>query len=55
MDDQPVHTAKENIPSVPGRIMMNLWNGTGVDYWLEPYDGTTPLHAYYDRVRFIPE
>ncbi|WP_229522359.1 hypothetical protein [Paenibacillus monticola] len=25
--------------SASGRIMMNLWNGIGVDSWLEPYDG----------------
>lgn len=55
IDDQPVHTATENIPSTPGRIMMNLWNGTGVDSWLEPYDGKVPLHAYYDQFRYTPD
>lgn len=55
VDDKPVYTAEENIPSVPGRIMMNLWNGTGVDDWLGPYDGQAPLYAYYDKIRFIPE
>lgn len=54
VDGKPVHTATENLPSTPGRIMMNLWNGTGVDSWLEPYDGTAPLHAYYDEFRYTP-
>ncbi|CAM4188459.1 glycoside hydrolase family 16 protein [Paenibacillus typhae] len=55
IDGRPVHTATENIPSTPGRIMMNLWNGTGVDSWLEPYDGKAPLHAYYDQFRYTPD
>lgn len=55
IDGRPVHTASENIPSTPGRIMMNLWNGTGVDSWLEPFDGKAPLHAYYDQFRYTPD
>ncbi len=55
IDGRPVHTATENIPSTPGRMMMNLWNGTGVDSWLEPFDGKVPLHAYYDQFRYIPD
>ncbi|WP_372237767.1 glycoside hydrolase family 16 protein [Paenibacillus sp. P46E] len=55
IDGRPVHTATENIPSTPGRIMMNLWNGTGVDSWLEPFDGKVPLYAYYDQFRYTPD
>ncbi len=55
IDGKPVHTATDNLPSAPGRVMMNLWNGTGVDSWLEPYDGQAPLYAYYDWVRHTPE
>lgn len=55
VDGRPVHTATENLPSTPGRVMMNLWNGSGVDSWLEPYDGTVPLQAYYDQFRYTPE
>ncbi|WP_375105462.1 glycoside hydrolase family 16 protein [Paenibacillus sp. RS8] len=55
VDDRPVHTVTENLPSTPSRIMMNLWNGTGVDSWLEPYDGTVPLQAYYDQFRYTPD
>lgn len=52
VDGVAVHTATENIPVTPGRIMMNAWPGTGVDDWLEPYDGTTPLVAYYDWMTY---
>jgi beta-glucanase (GH16 family) len=48
------HTATSNIPSNPGKIMMNLWNGIGVDSWLGAYNGANPLTAYYDWVRYTP-
>ncbi|WP_245864666.1 beta-glucanase [Paenibacillus donghaensis] len=46
------HTATSNIPTNPGKIMMNLWNGTGVDSWLGSYNGANPLYAYYDWVKY---
>ncbi|MBD3919883.1 glycoside hydrolase family 16 protein [Paenibacillus sp. PR3] len=46
------HTATSNIPQTPGKIMMNLWNGTGVDAWLGSYNGNNPLYAYYDWVKY---
>ncbi|MCZ8521364.1 MULTISPECIES: beta-glucanase [Paenibacillus] len=46
------HTATSNIPKTPGKIMMNIWNGTGVDSWLGSYNGKTPLSAYYDWVKY---
>nr|1AJO_A Chain A, CIRCULARLY PERMUTED (1-3,1-4)-BETA-D-GLUCAN 4-GLUCANOHYDROLASE CPA16M-127 [Paenibacillus macerans]1AJO_B Chain B, CIRCULARLY PERMUTED (1-3,1-4)-BETA-D-GLUCAN 4-GLUCANOHYDROLASE CPA16M-127 [Paenibacillus macerans] len=46
------HTATANIPSTPGKIMMNLWNGTGVDDWLGSYNGANPLYAEYDWVKY---
>ncbi|MHA6530420.1 beta-glucanase [Paenibacillus sp. BAC0078] len=46
------HTATSNIPSQPGKIMMNLWNGTGVDSWLGSYNGANPLYAYYDWLKY---
>ena len=49
-----VHTATRNIPKNPGKIMMNLWPGIGVDAWLGRYDGKNPLYAYYDWVRYTP-
>lgn len=48
VDGDPVYTAWENIPNTPGKIMMNVWPGIGVDEWLQPYDGKTPLTACYD-------
>ncbi len=46
------HTATSNIPTTPGQIMMNLWNGTGVDEWLGAYNGANPLYAEYDWVKY---
>lgn len=54
VDGNPVHTATANLPVTPGRIMMNLWPGTGVSSWLGDYDGTVPLYAYYDWVKYTP-
>lgn len=54
VDGQLKHTAYSNIPSHPGKIMMNIWPGTGVDEWLGRYDGKTPLTASYDWVRYTP-
>lgn len=52
VDGVEVHSATESIPSTEGRLMMNVWNGTGVDAWLKPYDGTAPLTAEYKWARF---
>lgn len=42
------------LPSTPGRIMVNLWAGTGVDGWLGPftYPGA-PIYAQYDWVQYF--
>ncbi|MDE7416214.1 MAG: RICIN domain-containing protein [Lachnospiraceae bacterium] len=52
VDGEPVYTAPsiDIFPSHPGKIMMNVWPGIGVDDWLNAYDGRTPLHAYYDWI-----
>lgn len=52
VDGKAVYTATENIPVTPGRIMMNAWPGKGVDEWLQPYEGQTPLVASYDRFSY---
>ena len=44
VDEKPVYTATKDIPSTPGKIMMNIWNGTGVDSWLNRYNGVAPLY-----------
>ncbi|GIO37715.1 beta-glucanase [Paenibacillus antibioticophila] len=54
IDGKLVHTATENLPVTPAKMMMNLWNGTGVDEWLGPYDGASPLTASYEWVKFTP-
>lgn len=48
VDNRPVYSAYNNIPDTAGHIMMNLWNGKGVDEWLNRYDGRTNLTAQYD-------
>lgn len=52
VDGRAVYTAYNNIPNTPGKIMMNTWPGVGVDDWLVPYNGATPLYAYYDWISY---
>lgn len=52
VDKKPVYTARTNIPQTPGKIMMNLWNGKGVDEWLKAYNGVAPLTAQYDWMSY---
>lgn len=52
VDGKEVYTATSNIPSTAGKIMMNTWNGIGVDGWLNPFDGNTPLTARYQWVTY---
>lgn len=54
VDGEAVYTAEENLPSTPSKIMMNVWPGTGVDGWLNAFDGTLPLTAEYKSVNFTP-
>lgn len=52
VDKKPVYTATRNIPQTPGKIMMNVWNGKGVDEWLKRYNGVAPLTAQYDWISY---
>ncbi|MBC8059500.1 MAG: family 16 glycosylhydrolase [Clostridiaceae bacterium] len=54
VDGKEVYRATSSIPSHPGKIMMNLWPGTGVDGWLGAFNGATPIYAYYDWVSYDP-
>ncbi len=55
VDGKAVYTATTNLPSTPGKIMMNIWPGTSaVNDWLDAYNGATNLNAYYDWVKFTP-
>lgn len=51
VDGEIVYTATNNIPSVPSKLMMNVWPGVGVDGWLKAFDETVPLVAEYDWIR----
>ncbi len=55
VDGKEVYQATDNIPSTPGRIMMNTWPGIGVDEWLNPFNGNTPLTARYQWVTYNNE
>lgn len=52
VDGEAVWSAEKDIPSTPSKIMMNVWPGTGVDGWLNAFDGTLPLSAEYTAVDF---
>lgn len=53
VDGEEVHSAEEKIPSTDGKIMMNAWNGTGVDGWLNAFDDSSlPIAAEYQWVAF---
>lgn len=52
VDGKEVYTATENIPTTKGKIMMNVWPGTGVDDWLKAFDGKTPITAEYKSLSF---
>lgn len=60
VDDKLVHMVSASsctpLPSVAGRIEVNLWAGTGVDSWLGPftYPGT-PISAQYDWIQYFEE
>lgn len=54
VDGKKVYRGTRNIPVTPGKIMMNLWPGIGVDEWLGRYDGRTPLQAEYEYVKYYP-
>ena len=55
VDGEEVHTAEKNIPSTPGKIMMNAWCGTGVDGWLNAFDDSSlPIAAEYQWIKFTP-
>lgn len=53
VDGEAVYTATENLPTTPGRIMLNLWNGVGLEDWLGAYDGNAPLTASFRGVSYI--
>jgi len=58
VDDRLIYTAMENklndndsLPINAGKIIINLWAGTGIDDWSGRYDNTTAT-AQYDYVKY---
>lgn len=54
VDGKKVYSATTNIPTTPGKVMMNVWPGINVDAWLNPFNGKVPLTAEYDWFRVTP-
>jgi beta-glucanase (GH16 family) len=42
------------LPSHPGQVMVNLWNGIGVNGWLGAFTYAAPLLARYDYITYTP-
>lgn len=51
VDGVEVYRAVDNIPKTPSKVMMNVWPGTGVDSWLNAFNGNVPLTAEYEWMR----
>ena len=48
-----MYSVEESIPVTEGKIMMNVWNGIGVDSWLKAFDNSKlPLTAEYQWIAF---
>lgn len=57
VDGRLVHTVTGNsstLPTEPGHLYMNIWNGIGVDAWLGTFSYSVPLSARYDQVKIGP-
>ncbi len=42
------------LPTHPGRIIVNLWPGIGVDGWCGKFEYRSPLKASYDWIKYTP-
>lgn len=53
VDGKPVYKATKDIPSNAGQIMMNVWNGIGVDEWIGAFDQSKlPVTAQYQWIGY---
>lgn len=53
VDGRAVYSADTDIPGCPGKIMMNVWCGIGVDRWLNAFnEKALPLSAEYRYISF---
>ena len=58
VDDVLIHTetgTRGPLPTVPGKVMVNLWPGTGVDSWLGPFSYSGPLNAQYKWIQYFKQ
>jgi endo-1,3-1,4-beta-glycanase ExoK len=58
VDDVLIHTetgSRGPLPTVAGKIMANLWPGTGVDSWLGPFSYSGPLTAQYQWIQYFKQ
>lgn len=55
VDGVAVYKATESMPSHPMQIMANVWNGIGVDEWLDKTDDSAlPATAQYKWIAYSP-
>ena len=54
VDSEPVYKATNDIPTTPGRIIMNTWSGDSTaEAWMKKLpDDFTTSKAYYDEVNY---
>lgn len=53
IDGKPIYKAEGDMPSHSGQIMMNVWNGKGVDGWLGAFDKSkVPVTAQYKWIGY---
>lgn len=55
VDGKEVHRAWNDIPSHPGKIMLNMWPGINVDSWLNHFYGPNGQKASYDWMSYDPQ
>lgn len=55
VDGRVVRRATEDLPSLPGRIMVNLWNGDPQATWMGPFNYTHPVAAQFTNLFFYPD
>ena len=54
VDGKQAYTMQGDIPTKKAAIFMDAWTGDQPE-WLKPFDGTTPLTAYYDWFSYSEE
>ena len=53
VDGKAVYKVTKDIPQYGGKIMTNVWNGIGVDDWLDAFDASKlPVTAQYKWIGY---